>query len=130
MNAKLIQEIAHFRGGLVVDPLLPVAKKRRLADSRTSASTNATHVAKIGMVAIAMKSNIAVQHVPTTLVDCAKFIDKVLEGGGTADLMEDVVVSRYAIGRELLLVADALQLYLRDRMQGLRDRYLFVGVGF
>ena len=90
MNAKLIQEIVHLRGGPVVDPLLPVAKKRRLAESRTSASINANHLSKIGMVAVAMKSNIALQHVPTTLVDCAKFIDNFLDGGGAAFKMEDI----------------------------------------
>ena len=50
--------------------------------------------------------------------------------GGAAFKMEDVLVSRQTIGRELLLVADALQLYLGDRIQELRDRNLFVGVAF
>ena len=129
MNANLVQEIVHLRRGPVV-PLERTVKRRRLSTSRAPDAIRAAHLAKIGMVNVAAKNHVAMQRVPTTLVDCARLIDELTEGRGRAIDVEDVLFGRLALGRELLLVADALQLLLRDRIQGLRDNGRFFGVGF
>ena len=103
MNEKLIQEIVHLRRGPVDDPLERTVKKRRLGTSRAPDAIQQAHVAKIGMVRIAAKNHVAVNRLPTTLIDCARFIDELVHGGRSSEeLIEDVLVSRFVVGRELL----------------------------
>ena len=139
LNTKLLADVMAFRREMRKPAPVDEDLVRPSKMSRASGSQDFTDKMKTLSIELAQATKTALRNVPETIARATRFSTLLLHGEGagfeeerTAALAAaraiDETCSRQALARHTLVVADALQLLLRDRLTEARGT-TFHGVG-